>query len=187
MDGFCGPGRGRRHGARLPVVARIAAGSPAERPLAAAESMAISTGGAVPEGRRGHPARAGGGPGRVDRDPGGGHRRRQCPEPGKRRADRRVVLDPPPWPAQSARLAAAAASTRCRRKRPRVGILVTGSELKQPGTSSALGRSTSRTGFCRDRAAAGGRCTGSAWGSRGRPGRARAAPWSVPCSASTCS
>ena len=34
----------------LPVVARIAAGSPAERPLAAGEAMAISTGGVVPEG-----------------------------------------------------------------------------------------------------------------------------------------
>lgn len=34
----------------LPVVFRIAAGAPAERPLAAGEAMAISTGGAVPEG-----------------------------------------------------------------------------------------------------------------------------------------
>ena len=35
---------------RLPVVFRIAAGVPAERPLASGEAMAISTGGAVPEG-----------------------------------------------------------------------------------------------------------------------------------------
>jgi molybdopterin molybdotransferase len=35
---------------RLPVVAHIAAGRPAERPLAAGEAMAISTGGVVPEG-----------------------------------------------------------------------------------------------------------------------------------------
>ena len=35
---------------RLPVVFRIAAGRPAERPLAAGEAMAISTGGAVPDG-----------------------------------------------------------------------------------------------------------------------------------------
>lgn len=34
----------------LPVVFRIAAGLPADRPLAAGEAMAISTGGAVPEG-----------------------------------------------------------------------------------------------------------------------------------------
>jgi molybdopterin molybdotransferase len=35
---------------RLPVVAHIAAGRPAERPLRAGEAMAISTGGVVPEG-----------------------------------------------------------------------------------------------------------------------------------------
>ena len=34
----------------LPVVARIAAGSPAGRPLAAGEAMGISTGGVVPDG-----------------------------------------------------------------------------------------------------------------------------------------
>src|SRR5207248_6982169 len=35
---------------RLPVVARIAAGRPADRPLAAGEAMEISTGGVVPDG-----------------------------------------------------------------------------------------------------------------------------------------
>src|SRR5436190_12879150 len=35
---------------RLPVVARIAAGHPADRPLAAGEAMEISTGGVVPDG-----------------------------------------------------------------------------------------------------------------------------------------
>ena len=48
MDGFAlraadAPGT-------LPVVARIAAGRPAERPLAVGEAMAIATGGTVPEG-----------------------------------------------------------------------------------------------------------------------------------------
>jgi molybdopterin molybdotransferase len=48
MDGFAlraadAPGT-------LPVVARIPAGRPAERPLAAGEAMAIATGGALPEG-----------------------------------------------------------------------------------------------------------------------------------------
>src|SRR4051794_10357935 len=48
MDGFAlraadAPGR-------LPVVARIAAGHPAPRPLAPGEAMAIATGGVVPEG-----------------------------------------------------------------------------------------------------------------------------------------
>src|SRR3954468_1058076 len=35
---------------RLPVVAHIAAGSPAERSLGPGEAMAISTGGSVPDG-----------------------------------------------------------------------------------------------------------------------------------------
>src|SRR5947209_10640237 len=35
---------------RLPVVARIAAGLPGQRPLEAGEAMAIATGGVVPEG-----------------------------------------------------------------------------------------------------------------------------------------
>jgi molybdopterin molybdotransferase len=48
MDGFAlraldAPGT-------LPVVARIAAGRPAPRPLAAGEAMAIATGGVVPAG-----------------------------------------------------------------------------------------------------------------------------------------
>ena len=44
---------------RLPVVFRIAAGVPAERALAAGEAMAISTGGAVPDGADcGRPDRA---------------------------------------------------------------------------------------------------------------------------------
>ena len=37
----------------LPIVARIAAGSPAPRPLGAGEAMSIATGGAVPEGADG--------------------------------------------------------------------------------------------------------------------------------------
>src|SRR6185437_6818819 len=50
MDGFAVRAGDAGGGARLPVVARIAAGSPAVRPLQAGEPMAISTGGAVPEG-----------------------------------------------------------------------------------------------------------------------------------------
>ncbi len=48
MDGFA-----LRSGdtpGRLPVVARIAAGAPAARPLASGEAMAIATGGVVPDG-----------------------------------------------------------------------------------------------------------------------------------------
>src|SRR5205814_6607631 len=48
MDGFAV--RAADLPGTLPIVARIAAGRPAERPLAAGEAMAISTGGVVPEG-----------------------------------------------------------------------------------------------------------------------------------------
>src|SRR5918992_542956 len=48
MDGFAL--RARDTPGSLPVVARIAAGRPAGRPLGAGEAMEISTGGVVPEG-----------------------------------------------------------------------------------------------------------------------------------------
>jgi len=48
MDGFAV--RAAELPGRLPVVFRIAAGLPADRPLAPGEAMEISTGGAVPEG-----------------------------------------------------------------------------------------------------------------------------------------
>ncbi len=48
MDGFAL--RADETPATLPVVARIAAGRPAERPLDAGEAMAIATGGVVPDG-----------------------------------------------------------------------------------------------------------------------------------------
>jgi molybdopterin molybdotransferase len=48
MDGFAL--RAADTPGRLPIVARIAAGRPAPRPLAAAEVMAIATGGVVPDG-----------------------------------------------------------------------------------------------------------------------------------------
>jgi molybdopterin molybdotransferase len=120
----------------LPVVARIAAGSPAPRPLRPGEAMAIATGGAVPEGadavvpievveqKEG---------GVVVRAPvkGGANVRERG---GDVRAGE-VVLEPGAvlGPGQIGALAAAGvAEVRCA-KRPRVGILVTGSELRQPG------------------------------------------------------
>src|SRR5262245_22571912 len=48
MDGFAL--RAGDTPGRLPVVARIAAGSPAARALAAGEAMGIATGGVVPDG-----------------------------------------------------------------------------------------------------------------------------------------
>jgi molybdopterin molybdotransferase len=127
----------------LPVVERIAAGSPASRPLAAGEAMAIATGGAVPEGADavvpievvdespdglaiGAPVASGA----NVRGPGGDVRAGETVlEPG-------VVLGP----GQVGALAAAGVSEVQCRKRPRVGILVTGSELRQPGEQLAPGQ-----------------------------------------------
>ena len=120
----------------LPVVERIAAGRPASRALGAGEAMAIATGGVVPEGAdaviqlenveetetglvvsepvpAGANIRGRGG----DVQAGGG-----VLEAGARLGA-----------AQVAALAAAGITeVRCT-KRPRVGILVTGTELRQPG------------------------------------------------------
>jgi molybdopterin molybdotransferase len=125
---------------RLPVVARIAAGSPADRPLSAGEAMAISTGGAVPEGADAVvPLEL-----VEERDD-----EIELSDPVEEGANVRgrggdvvagdVVLEPGArlGAAQVAALAAAGISEIQCAKRPRVGILVTGSELKQPG--EALG------------------------------------------------
>jgi molybdopterin molybdotransferase len=127
----------------LPVVEQVAAGSPAGRPLAAGEAMAISTGGAVPEGadsvvpaelveeRNGHV-------GLQEPVPEGANVRGRG---GDVRAGD-TVLEPGIrlGPAQVGGLAAAGiAEVRCA-KRPRVGILVTGSELRQPGEELAAGQ-----------------------------------------------
>jgi molybdopterin molybdotransferase len=129
--------------ATLPVVGRIAAGGPATRPLAAGEAMAIATGGAVPEGADavvplevvdeeggrlslGAPVEVG----RNVRARGGDVRAGETVlEPG-------VVLRA----GQVGALAAAGVGeVRCA-KRPRVGILVTGSELRQPGEELGPGQ-----------------------------------------------
>ena len=121
---------------RLPVVERIAAGTPADRPLSAREAMAISSGGAVPEGADAVVPLE-----RVEeRDD-----EIELSEPVEEGANVRrrggdvvagdVVLEPGArlGAAQVAALAAAGVSEVQCAKRPRVGILVTGSELKQPG------------------------------------------------------
>ncbi|MGH3034325.1 MAG: hypothetical protein ACRDON_07170 [Gaiellaceae bacterium] len=120
----------------LPVVERIAAGSPASRSLAPGEAMGIATGGAVPEGADSVvPLEL------VEEGPGGLVVR----EPVDAGANVRgrggdvsaggTVLEPGVrlGAAQVGALAAAGVSeVRCA-KRPRVGILVTGSELRPPG------------------------------------------------------
>jgi molybdopterin molybdotransferase len=127
----------------LPIGERVAAGRPAQRPLAPGEAMAIATGGAVPEGATAvvplelveegpdgllvhTPVSAGANVRERGGDVGAGD---QVLEPGVRLGA-----------AQVAALAAAGiAEVHCR-KRPRVGILVTGSELRQPGEGLGPGQ-----------------------------------------------
>jgi molybdopterin molybdotransferase len=126
----------------LPVVARIAAGRPAESSLAAGQAMEISTGGAVPEGADAVvPLEL------VE----AGSEGIDVSEPVQEGANVRarasdasagdVVLEAGArlGPAQVAGLAAAGISELQCAKRPRVGILVTGSELRQPGEPLAPG------------------------------------------------
>jgi molybdopterin molybdotransferase len=136
MDGFAVRAEDAGAGARLPVVARIAAGSPADRELAAGEAMAISTGGAVPEGADSViPLELVDDAGESieirDPVPAGANVRERGSD--VRTGD--VVLEPGMrlGPAQVGALAAAGVHEVQCAKRPRVGILVTGSELKQPG------------------------------------------------------
>lgn len=127
----------------LPVVARIPAGGPAGRPLAPGGAMAIATGGVVPEGADAvvpiELVEEEEGNLKVDapvapranvRDRGGDVRAGETVlEPG-------VVLAA----GQVGALAAAGvAEVRCA-KRPRVGVLVTGSELRQPGEKLGPGQ-----------------------------------------------
>jgi molybdopterin molybdotransferase len=127
----------------LPVVARIAAGSPADRPLAAGEAMAISTGGVVPEGadavvpievvvQRDNDIEV------SERFDPGAHVR---PRGGDVEAGTVVV------PAgvrlgttQIGALAAAGVATVDCTRRPRVAVLATGSELIPPGRPLAPGQ-----------------------------------------------
>lgn len=126
----------------LPVVARVAAGSPADRRLHAGEAMAIATGGVVPEGAdavvplerveaRGDEIRLG------ERVPPGANVR---PRGGDARAGD-TILEPgtPLGAAQVAALAAAGVATAPCARRARAAVLVTGSELRAPGEPLAPG------------------------------------------------
>ena len=122
--------------ARLRVAGEIAAAGPAAAPLGREEAIAISTGGAVPHGADGvvpleDVERLGGEI--VIRDavsPGANVRERAGDAAaGETVLEPGVLLGPP----QVAALAAAGVfEVRCT-KRPRVGVLVTGSELRRPG------------------------------------------------------
>jgi molybdopterin molybdotransferase len=136
MDGFAVRAEDIVEGTRVPVVGRIAAGTPAGRALAQGESMAISTGGAVPDGADTVL------PLELVEDLGEAIVVREVVSPGGNVRDRGsdvragdVILEPglKLGPAQVGALAAAGIHEVQCTKRPRVGILVTGSELKAPG------------------------------------------------------
>jgi molybdopterin molybdotransferase len=139
MDGFALRAADAGVGARLPVVAKIAAGTPAERPLAAGEAMAISTGGSVPEGADAVI------PLELVAEAGDSVEVREAVAAGanvrERGSDVRtgaVVLDPGIrlGPAQVGALAAAGVHEVQCAKRPRVGILV---ELERAMERALLG------------------------------------------------
>ena len=142
MDGFAVRVDEAQPGARLPVVARIAAGAPADRDLAPGETMAISTGGAVPEGADTVI------PLELVEDSGDAIEIREMVAHGgnvrERGSDVRTgdLVLPPGLrlgPAQVGALAAAGIHEVQCAKRPRVGILVTGSEFRNPGEELAPG------------------------------------------------
>ena len=128
---------------QLPVVFRIAAGLPAERALAAGEAMAISTGGAVPDGadsivpielvvetdnKLDVPAPVDGG---ANVRPAGGD---------IRAGDLVLPAGTRIGAAQIGALAAAGASEVSVVRRPRVVVLSTGTELRAPGETLGAGQ-----------------------------------------------
>jgi molybdopterin molybdotransferase len=128
---------------RLPVVAHIAAGNPAKSALAAGEAMAISTGGQVPDGADAVV------PLELVDETEEAIEVREAVAQGANIRERAgdvaagdTILEPGTrlGAAQVAALAAAGVpEVRCA-KRPRVGILVTGSELRQPGQALEPGQ-----------------------------------------------
>jgi molybdopterin molybdotransferase len=140
MDGFAV--RSADTPGRLPVVERIAAGVPATRPLAPGEAMGIATGGMVPDGAdavvqhelvveqdnevelaeavaKGANIRS------VGRDVAVG--------------GRVVGAGARLGPAQIGALAAAGVADVVCARRPRVAVLTTGTELREPGSALAPG------------------------------------------------
>jgi molybdopterin molybdotransferase len=126
----------------LPVVFRIAAGSPSPRPLEPGEAMAISTGGVVPEGADAviqHEL-----VGEADdilEVTGVVAYGSNVRAPGRDVTAGSVVVDAGTrlGPAQIGALAAAGVATVVCARRPRVAVLTTGTELRPPGTELAPG------------------------------------------------
>ncbi len=138
MDGFAV--RAADTPGTLPVVARVAAGSPADEPLAPGEAAAIATGGAVPEGADAvvpveqaleHDSR-------VEIAAPAQEAAHIRPRGGDVRAGDVVVpAGTRLHAAQIGALAAAGVAELTCTRRPRVAVLATGSELRPPG--DALG------------------------------------------------
>jgi molybdopterin molybdotransferase len=122
---------------RLPVVARIAAGRPVERPLAAGEAMEISTGGVVPDGADAVVP--------VEYVVSLENNEVEFPEPVAAGANVRprggdvgagdpvVAAGTLLGPAQLGAIAAAGVAAFACARRPRVAVLATGTELAPPG------------------------------------------------------
>jgi molybdopterin molybdotransferase len=141
MDGFAV--RSSDTPGRLPVVARIAAGVPAQTGLEAGEAMAIATGGVVPDGADAvipieyvvdHDNS-------IDIPESVGQGDNVRPRGGDLRAGDVVVSRGTQLgPAQIGALAAAGLDRlRCVR-RPRVAVLTTGTELRRPGEALGPGQ-----------------------------------------------
>ena len=143
MDGFAVRAADAVAGARLPVAARIAAGAPAVRALAEGEAMGISTGGAVPEGADAVV------PLELVEDSGDAVQIEKAVAAGDNVRPRgsdvpagETILEPGTLlgPVQVGALAAAGVHEVQCTKRPRVGILVTGTELRRPGEELGPGQ-----------------------------------------------
>ena len=123
--------------ATLPVVARVAAGRPADRPLAAGEAMGIATGGVVPEGADAvvpievvveHDNN------RVELPPDVAAGENVRPRGGDIAAGEVVVGSGARLsPARLGALAAAGVAEVACARRPRAAVLATGTELRAPG------------------------------------------------------
>jgi molybdopterin molybdotransferase len=134
MDGFAV--RAADTPGRLPVVARIAAGVPAPRALAAGEAMAIATGGVVPDGADAvipveYVVESDNNVDIADAVAEGEHVRPRGGDVGAGE----VVVERGAWlgAGQLAALAASGLDTIAVARRPRVAVLSTGTELRRPG------------------------------------------------------
>jgi molybdopterin molybdotransferase len=127
---------------RLPVVARIAAGRPADRGLEAGEAMGIATGGAVPPGADAVvPVEEASEQGDEVELAGTEYGRHVRPRGGDVAAEA-VVLQAGTvlTPARIGALAAAGVADVWCPRRPRVVVLTTGTELRSPGEPLAHGQ-----------------------------------------------